>query len=211
MEDQLISKKDLLELAGISYGQLYRWKRKNLIPDDWFIRKSTFTGQETFFPRTRMMDRIAKIQNMKEGEMSLDDIAAFLAPGESGVSVSRGELLENGIISSAALEIAKAVITEEHLNFFEALYLKILDVILHSGEANKEEGRMVLEFLSAHDSIVKEGRAVLYIFRKMGVTFVILGRQGEQLFPDNQTKTVLRLEIDPIGEEMKEVFNGGIK
>ncbi|WP_409298370.1 DUF4004 family protein [Peribacillus sp. SCS-26] len=210
MEDQLISKKDLLELAGISYGQLYRWKRKNLIPDDWFIRKSTFTGQETFFPRARMMNRIAKIQNMKEGEMSLDDIAAFLSPGESGVSVSREDLLESGTISFAALDIAKEMITE-HLNFFEAVYLKILDVVLHSGEANKEEGRMVFEFLSAHDNKVKEGRAVLYIFRKMGVTFCILGKQGEQLLPDDQTKTVIRQEIDPIGEEMKDVFNGGIK
>ncbi|MFZ7625597.1 DUF4004 family protein, partial [Bacillus cereus] len=50
MSTDLISKKDLLELTGISYGQLYRWKRKNLIPEDWFVRKSTFTGQETFFP-----------------------------------------------------------------------------------------------------------------------------------------------------------------
>lgn len=51
MEQDLMSKKELLELTGISYGQLYRWKRKKLIPEEWFIRKSTFTGQETFFPR----------------------------------------------------------------------------------------------------------------------------------------------------------------
>ena len=43
----LISKKDLLARTGISYGQLYRWKRQNLIPEEWFIKKSTFTGQET--------------------------------------------------------------------------------------------------------------------------------------------------------------------
>ncbi|MFD2879095.1 DUF4004 family protein [Paenibacillus rhizoplanae] len=49
MEEDLISKKELLDETGISYGQLYRWKRKQLIPEEWFIRKSTFTGQETFF------------------------------------------------------------------------------------------------------------------------------------------------------------------
>lgn len=48
MEEDLISKKELLDETGISYGQLYRWKRKQLIPEEWFIRKSTFTGQETF-------------------------------------------------------------------------------------------------------------------------------------------------------------------
>ena len=49
-QDQLISKKELLARYGISYGSLYRWKRKGLIPDEWFIRKATVTGQETFFP-----------------------------------------------------------------------------------------------------------------------------------------------------------------
>lgn len=32
MEENLISKKELLEKTGISYGQLYRWKRKNIYP-----------------------------------------------------------------------------------------------------------------------------------------------------------------------------------
>ena len=48
MEQELISKKELLEKYAISYGALYRWKRKGLIPEDWFIKKSTVTGQETF-------------------------------------------------------------------------------------------------------------------------------------------------------------------
>ena len=47
MED-LISKKEVLEKYSISYGALYRWKRMGLIPEAWFIRKSTSTGQETF-------------------------------------------------------------------------------------------------------------------------------------------------------------------
>ena len=53
MDIQLISKKELLVECGITYGQLYRWKRKKLIPDEWFIRKSTYTGQESFFPREK--------------------------------------------------------------------------------------------------------------------------------------------------------------
>ena len=41
----LISKKDLLNDTGISYGQLYRWKREGLIPEEWFIKQPSFTGQ----------------------------------------------------------------------------------------------------------------------------------------------------------------------
>ena len=33
MED-LISKRELLERYGVSYGALYRWKRMGLIPED---------------------------------------------------------------------------------------------------------------------------------------------------------------------------------
>jgi hypothetical protein len=40
LSEELISKKGVLDLTGISYGKLYRWK-KNLIPEDWFVRKST--------------------------------------------------------------------------------------------------------------------------------------------------------------------------
>ena len=74
VQDDLISKKELLDLTSISYGQLYRWKRKNLIPEEWFIRKSTFTGQETFFPREDILKRIETIQSMKEN-LSLDEMA----------------------------------------------------------------------------------------------------------------------------------------
>jgi len=73
-EKQLISKKEVLEKMGISYGQLYRWKRKGLIPEVWFVRRSTFTGQETFFPRDKILERITRIKDMKD-EHSLDDLA----------------------------------------------------------------------------------------------------------------------------------------
>ena len=71
-QDHLISKKDLLARYGISYGALYRWKRKGLIPDEWFIKKSTTTGQETFFPEKLVCERIEMIQKMKE-DVLLDD------------------------------------------------------------------------------------------------------------------------------------------
>ena len=69
MEPDLISKKDLLLATGISYGQLYRWKRKGLIPEDWFVRKSTFTGQETFFPREKMLARVERVLSMKDEDL----------------------------------------------------------------------------------------------------------------------------------------------
>ena len=76
MED-LISKKEVLEKYGSSYGALYRWKRMGLIPEAWFIRKSTATGQETFFRRDQVCPRVELILSRRDGT-SLEQLAGEL-------------------------------------------------------------------------------------------------------------------------------------
>lgn len=75
--NDLISKKELLALYGISYGALYRWKRMGLIPEEWFIKKSALTGQETYFDRSAICTRIEEILALKDS-LSLEEIAARL-------------------------------------------------------------------------------------------------------------------------------------
>ncbi len=84
-DGHLISKKDLLARYGISYGALYRWKRKGLIPEEWFIKKSTVTGQETFFPYKLVCERIELIQSQKE-DILLDELAHQLNKEEESNS-----------------------------------------------------------------------------------------------------------------------------
>lgn len=79
MDQTYISKKELLEMFGISYGALYRWKRMGLIPEDWFIRRSTSTGQETFFRREQIIPRMEQIL---ERSASLEDLANKINPTE---------------------------------------------------------------------------------------------------------------------------------
>ena len=74
MDKELISKKELLETYEISYGALYRWKRMGLIPEEWFIKKATVTGQETFFPRKLICKRMELIQKQKD-DVSLDELS----------------------------------------------------------------------------------------------------------------------------------------
>ena len=80
-DEHLISKKELLARYNISYGALYRWKRKGLIPEEWFIKKSTVTGQETFFPEKLVCERVELIQEKKE-DVLLDELAAKLSVEE---------------------------------------------------------------------------------------------------------------------------------
>lgn len=78
MEEKLISKKELLVRYEISYGALYRWKRMGLIPEEWFIKKATVTGQETFFPADLICQRVELIKNQKSAT-SLDALAKQLS------------------------------------------------------------------------------------------------------------------------------------
>ena len=80
-DENLISKKQLLEKYSISYGALYRWKRKGLIPEDWFIKKSTATGQETFFPKDLITERVGMIIEKKE-DILLDELAEKISGEE---------------------------------------------------------------------------------------------------------------------------------
>lgn len=73
----LISKKELLNKYNISYGTLYRWKRMGLIPDDWLVKKSTYTGQETFFDEEQICERIEAIIARKD-QVPLEQIAKEL-------------------------------------------------------------------------------------------------------------------------------------
>lgn len=78
MDQELISKKELLGLYEISYGALYRWKRKGLIPEEWFIKKSTVTGQETFFPRQLICERMELIKRQKD-DVSLEELSKLFS------------------------------------------------------------------------------------------------------------------------------------
>ena len=77
MDQRYISKKELLDMFGVSYGALYRWKRMGLIPEEWFIRRSTPTGQETFFRRDQIIPRMEQIT---ERSASLGDLAQAMNP-----------------------------------------------------------------------------------------------------------------------------------
>lgn len=91
--EELISKKELLEQYGISYGALYRWKRMGLIPESWFLRRATPTGQETFFRREQICPRMELILRDKE-HSSLEELAASLAEKQQAAVPTRKLVIE---------------------------------------------------------------------------------------------------------------------
>jgi hypothetical protein len=198
----LISKKELLELCGISYGQLYRWKRKQLIPEEWFIRKSTFTGQETFFPKSLILERIDKIMNLKE-DLSLDELADKLSPTLLGLEMHKSELIQRNIVSKIVLDRYAVNTTSETVFSFEwILTLTTVDQLLQSGELSLDEGTNLVQTMRDHlDKFAGKSCDLLFV-RKMGVSMFALVPASADIFLENGAKLVVRY---PLGEQMEKL------
>lgn len=203
MDSNVISKKELLELTGISYGQLYRWKRKNLIPEDWFIRRATFTGQETFFPREQILERIDKIIHMKDG-LSLDELADMFSPNLSDSKLTPEEMLERNIVSSTALEVfIRQQGSAETYSFQQVLYAYVLERLLVTGEMSLDEGAGLVQVMASHYPKLEGKPCELIFVRKMGIsTFVLVASQADLYF-DSGVKVVTRLNLGRCIEELK--------
>jgi hypothetical protein len=203
MDENLISKKELLETTGISYGALYRWKRKNLIPEEWFIRKSTFTGQETFFPRNKILDRISKIQNMKE-ELSLDDMAGLFTLNLNAKPLSKDELIEHNIVNRSTIDfLVRLYGNIEVFPFEKILYTCILDKALQMGDISLEEGKLLLETLEEHYKKYENKNCELVFLRKMGISTCFLVSSPCEYYFESGARIVSKIDITRCIEELK--------
>ena len=208
MDDNLISKKELLELEGISYGQLYRWKRKNLIPEEWFIRKSTFTGQETFFPREKILERIGKIKNMKD-DLSLDDLADVFSPQLAEILLKREELITKNIVSQMTLEIYENYHGRTDVFTFEKiLFEAVVEKFLQTGSVSLDEGKILLQNLEDNYKNLKDKSCEIVFIRKFGVAVSFLIALPNEFYIDKTSKVVERINLSRLVEEIKIKIGG---
>jgi hypothetical protein len=203
MEEELISKKELLETTNVSYGQLYRWKRKNLIPEEWFIKKSSYTGQETYFPRKKILDRIDKIVNMKE-DVSLDDLALMFSPQLADVFLSEDELLKKNIVTQQTLTMYKNIYGEINTFSFEKmLYISLLEKSLASGNVSFDEGKLIIETLEENHKLLEGKNCEMIFLRKFGMALCFLISVPNEIYIDKGAKIILRINISQCIEELK--------
>lgn len=203
MDEELISKKELLNITGISYGQLYRWKRKKLIPEDWFIKKSSYTGQETFFPKKDILSRINKIKDFKE-DSSLDELANIFSPQVSEISLSKEELIEQNIVSQATLNIYFNLHNvDKRFSFEEILFLLIVEKLLLSGEVGIEEGNIVLKTLEEHYKNFEGRYCDVVLIRKFGVVVCLLLLIPNEFYLESGAKLLSKINVSQCVEELK--------
>lgn len=184
MDENLITKKELLEITGISYGALYRWKRMKLLPDDWFIRRSTFTGHETFFPREKVLQRVQEIQELKT-RMSLEEIAAYYQPGvPEELSMTPAEIAEAGIAVPPVINQYLAMRPMETFGYEDLLGLYLFSELLKEGMLSRDEAFEASQ-AAVHTGEISE--PTVYLVRKYGVAFCVTAGEMQKIIFDSQS------------------------
>ncbi|KUK27618.1 MAG: hypothetical protein XD60_0034 [Acetothermia bacterium 64_32] len=205
MAEELVSKKEVLRLTGISYGQLYRWKRKGLIPEAWFIRKATPTGQETFFPKEKILERIRRIQKLKD-EHSLDELVALLSPEARPQAVVWDDPTR---LPPIGKEGGSLLWKDGGYTFVELLALACGAEALRNG-ARPGEARQVVEVVKGAIEVLPAPSGVACILAEkevageglsLRVAFAVLGR--EPLRFDPGCKVRMKLDLEKLLERLK--------
>ncbi|WP_252236022.1 DUF4004 family protein [Clostridium sp. CH2] len=206
MFEELISKKELLEEMKISYGQLYRWKRKKLIPEEWFIKKSVSTGQETFFPRNKIINRINRILELKD-EVSLDDLANQFSYNVNNIKIKRTYLTKNNIIPLNIIERFELIINvnEEIYEQSRLFTLFVFEELIKIGFLSIDEvNEITLSVLKNYKSLNTKD-SILFIKRKWGVCFYYVLSNEPEILLDNSLIELTRIRMGDILEKIKKL------
>lgn len=200
--DTLISKKELLKEAGISYGQLYRWKRKGLIPDDWFIRRSTFTGQETFFPRDKIIKRVDSINNMK-GDISLDDLAGMFSTLPENILLPENEIKKRGIAGDDVCAIYSEIHEKQNYDFTDLICVMVLQELLKSGNLGRDESICAAHTVKSGMEHYKDGFFELFAVRRLGLFTCFAASMPCDILFESGTHLTARISVPEISQKLK--------
>ena len=208
MEEQdLLSKKELLALTGISYGQLYRWKRQNLIPEAWFVKQASFTGQETFFPKDKVLKRVETILKLKD-QYSLEELAEIFAPELTNKvfkasSIRQVEDLDQGILGLFIKHFAK-----ENFTFRELLFVYALGKIDRSLNSGEPWRVYIVTTVKSWLSQVNSSDYQLLVCQTNERKFSILLQEDSTLFLDNDSVILANLKLNELANELRSKLTG---
>lgn len=198
----LISKKDLLAITGISYGQLYRWKRERLIPEEWFIKQSAYTGQETFFPREQILSRIKSILDLKD-DYSLEELANILSPESSLATIDISALADVTEIQRELLEIMPEAFGKDKFEFLEiALTAAVSQAAVKLGMSLEQMKELLYKSASAASNQVNTN-ALCTVFYTGDDYHTVFSPNPSVLSFDSSIEVLEQLSLSKITDTIK--------
>lgn len=207
-----ISKKELLQLTGISYGQLYRWKREGLIPESWFIKKSSYTGQETFFPQDKIIERIKSIQELKD-KYSLEELAKILSPDASGeVYIAESELdLVEGV-NTDVLAYYKQLLKLEELSFYDFILILLFHELQKKTSISNETLHHLMDMNAARFKdigsvdfmmVAIESEKEVYLMMFKESMYLDMKKDQVEVYFDTRMKIKCEISLSELNDEFR--------
>lgn len=204
MEEELISKKQLLRLAQISYGTLYRWKRMGLIPESWFIHRSTDIGQATFFPRTKILTRIDRIKELKN-ELTVEQMQELFSANVESFKIPIEDFKELSLVSKLAITAFCSVFpTKTMLDFNDVFGMYVVDHLMKLSGIYLEDAKQVLRLLCKYLSVETSKEYQLLLLRKMGVPMTVLVSGEDEILLEDNTEIIACANLVEFEEALKD-------
>ncbi len=197
-----ISKKELLKVTGISYGQLYRWKREGLIPEAWFVKRSSPTGQETYFPKNKIIKRVQTIQRLKD-QYSLDELAKFLTPEVSNRLFSEDDLEQ---FEELDVEIAASfmdILNKDNFVYVEVLIMISLSKLKKEQICSESDLSRMISFLSGQMNKLHRNDYIIYIYEIQNKMVAILQSEESEVYIDEVFQLRYSVRLNDISNEIK--------
>ncbi|NLZ82762.1 MAG: DUF4004 family protein [Clostridiales bacterium] len=197
-----ISKKDLLKETGISYGQLYRWKREGIIPEEWFIKQSAFTGQETVFPKRQIINRIKAIQELKN-KYTLEELAKILSPeiAERYFTTDDLEIIEE--IQKNLIPAFVQGFDKNSFTFIEVLIMIAISELKTNTDISLGQIIEMVEGLKDYLAQIKSTGFILIVFDRSNDYYGTLYEEQAQVFIDSRLKIIRRIHLNDISNKLK--------
>ena len=203
-DEELISKKQLLRVAQISYGTLYRWKRMNLIPESWFIHRATETGQATYFPRTKVLTRIERIKELKN-ELSVEQMQELFSANVKSFKIPLKDFRELGIVSKLSITAFCSVYPAKTLlDFNDVFGMYVVDHLMKLSGIYLEDAKQVLRLLCKYLSVEASKDYQLLLLRKLGVPMTVLVRGEEDILLEDNTEVIACANLTEFEEALKD-------
>lgn len=198
----LISKKDLLAITGISYGQLYRWKRERLIPEEWFIKQSSYTGQETFFPREQILSRIQSIQELKD-KYSLEELAKILSPEVSPKNFTMEELAESEKMNKTLIPCFINTFQKEEFTYIEMLIMVIISEFFEENLIPFEQVKELILGLQLNVNKIKTTGMIISLLKYKEEHFTVIYQDQSQVLYDERFTLLKEIRMDEVSSHIK--------
>ena len=198
----LISKKDLLAMTGISYGQLYRWKRERLIPEEWFIKQPSYTGQETFLPREQILSRIRSILELKD-RYSIEEMAKIFSPETAPAGIAPQERVLCEEIDKNFLKLLPRAYPKEQYEFLDLVFFAALSACIGKNGFTPQDAAELVSRANATVFTLHSVDRVLVLFACGGEFHVALGRDERPVMFDTGLEIIEMIHLNQTADQLK--------